>query len=208
MIEGRGIAFHPSHKLTAVHAEARELVFDEKPGARYDLLVAIPPHRGPRLVREAGLANEAGWVPVDRRTLATAHENVYAIGDVTAIPIPGRWKADVPLMLPKAGVFAHEQARVVAQRIAAGILGVGAAQDFCGDGYCMIEAGEDLAGFAFGNFFAEPSPEIRLQRVGRAWHLGKVLFERWWLTPSGLRRRALELALKSGARAYGVRLSL
>jgi hypothetical protein len=72
----------------------------------------------------------------------------------------------------------------------------------------MLEAGEDLAGFAFGNFFAEPSPEIRLQRVGRAWHLGKVLFERWWLTPSGLRRRALELALKSGARAYGVRLSL
>jgi hypothetical protein len=35
-----------------------------------------------------------------------------------------------------------------------------------------------------------------------------VLFERWWLTPAGLRRSALELALKSGARAHGVRLTL
>ena len=30
---------------------------------------------------------------------------------------------------------------------------------------------------AFGNFFAEPSPDVRLRRVGKAWHVGKVLFE-------------------------------
>ncbi len=208
MLDGRGITFHPAHRLTAVHPGSRDLVFDGKPSARYDLLVAIPPHRGPRLVREAGLANEAGWVPVDRRTLATARARVSAIGDVTAIPIPGRWKADVPLMLPKAGVFAHEQARIVAERIAAEITGTAAAPEFCGDGYCMLEAGEDLAGFAFGNFFAEPSPQIRLRRVGRAWHLGKVLFEQWWLAPAGLRRRALELALRAGAGSYGVPLAL
>jgi sulfide:quinone oxidoreductase len=208
MLEAWGVAFHPSHRLTTVGVGTRELFFDGKPAARYDLLVAIPPHRGPRVVREAGLANETGWVPVDRRTLAAARERVYAIGDVTAIPLPGRWKADVPLVLPKAGVFAHEQARVVARRIAAEIAGTLERAEFCGDGYCMLEAGEDLAGFASGNFFAEPSPEVRLRRVGRAWHLGKVLFERWWLTPAGLRRSALELALKSGARAHGVRLAL
>jgi sulfide:quinone oxidoreductase len=159
-------------------------------------------------VREAGLANDAGWVPVDRRTLQTPHEGVHAIGDVTAIPIPGRWKPDVPLMLPKAGVFAHDHARVVARRIAAEILGARAEEEFCGDGYCMLEAGEDLAGFAFGNFFGEPSPEVRLRRIGRAWHLGKVLFERWWLAPFGVRRRALQLALELGGRAYGVRVAL
>ena len=43
MLENRQIGFHPSHKLTAVDPEARELVFDAKPAARYDLLVAIPP---------------------------------------------------------------------------------------------------------------------------------------------------------------------
>ena len=208
MLRSRGIAFHPLHKLTAVDPRRQELAFDGKPSARYDLLVAIPPHHGPRLVREAGLANEAGWVPVDRRTLATAREDVYAIGDVTAISIPGRWKPDVPLMLPKAGVFAHDHARVVARRIAAEITGTATKEDFCGDGYCMLEAGEDLAGFAFGNFFAEPSPEVRLRHIGRAWHLGKVLFERWWLMPFGVRRRALQVALEWGGRAYGVRVVL
>lgn len=208
MLRSRGIAFHPSHKLTVVDPGRREIVFDGKPSARYDLLVAIPPHRGPRLVREAGLANEAGWVPVERLTLATPRQGVYAIGDVTAVPIPGRWRPDVPLMLPKAGVFAHDQARVVARRIVGQIMGARAEADFCGDGYCMLEAGEDLAGFAFGNFFAEPSPEVRLRHVGKAWHLGKVLFEQWWLAPFGVRRRALQLALEWGGRAYGVRVTL
>lgn len=207
MLRSRGIAFHPAHTLLAVDPAKRELAFDGNPSARYDLLIAIPPHRGPRLVREAGLANDSGWVPVDRRTLATSREGVYAIGDMTAIPIPGRWKPDVPLMLPKAGVFAHDQARVVAGRIAADVAGT-TAEDFCGDGYCMLEAGDDLAGFAFGNFFAEPSPDVRLKHVGRAWHLGKVLFERWWLAPFGVRRRALGLALEWGGRAYGVRVAL
>jgi hypothetical protein len=72
----------------------------------------------------------------------------------------------------------------------------------------MLEAGEDLAGFAFGNFFAEPSPEVRLKHVGKAWHLGKLLFESWWLAPFGLRRRALQLALEVGGGAYGVRVKL
>jgi sulfide:quinone oxidoreductase len=208
MLRSRGIAFHPSHKLTAVDPGQRELVFDGNPAMRYDLLVAIPPHRGPGIVREAGLANEAGWVPVDRRTLATPREGVYAIGDVSAIPIPGRWKPDVPLMLPKAGVFAHDHARVVAGRITAAVVGSSAQDEFCGDGYCMLEAGEDLAGFAFGNFFGEPAPEVRLRRIGKAWHLGKVLFEQWWLAPFGPRRRALQLALEWGGRAYGVRVAL
>jgi sulfide:quinone oxidoreductase len=204
MLETKGVTFHPMHKLTAVKPQSRELFFEGKEPVRYDLLVAIPPHRGPGLVRQAGLANEAGWIPVDRATLITRHEKVYALGDVTAIPIPGRWKAEVPLMLPKAGVFAHAQAEVVAHRIAAEIAGAGARETFCGDGYCMLEAGGGLAGFAFGNFFAEPSPEVQLRKIGRAWHVGKVLFEQWWLAPFGLRRETLRLALKLGGKALGI----
>jgi sulfide:quinone oxidoreductase len=208
MLEGKGIAFHPLHKLEAVNPQARELVFEGRKPVGYDLLVAIPPHRGSRLVREAGLANEAGWVPVDHSTLATRHENVYALGDVTAISIPGRWKPDVPLMLPKAGVFAHVQARVVARRIAGEITGVAARDTFCGDGYCMLEAGQGLAGFAFGNFFAEPSPQVQLRKMGSRWHWGKVLLEKWWLAPYGPRRQGLRLALTLGGRALGIPVGL
>lgn len=210
MLAGKGVAFHPLHKLTAVDPAARELTFEavgatEAAGpVKYDLLVSIPPHRSPRVVRESGLANEAGWVPVDRARLTTKHENVYALGDVTAIPIPGRWKPDVPMVLPKAGVFAHAQAEVVARRIAAEITGARPAEEFCGDGYCMLEAGEGIAGFAYGDFFAEPSPRVELRQLSALWHWGKVLFEQWWLAPYGPRREALRLAITLGGRGMGI----
>jgi len=206
MLRARGVMFHPLHKITAVDGSARELRFEGQPPARFDLLAAIPPHRSPRVVREAGLAGETGWVPVNPKTLATRHERVYAIGDVSAIPLPGRWKPDVPLMLPKAGVFAHAQAEIVARRIAAQITGTAAVREFGGHGYCMLEAGESIAGFAFGDFFGEPSPRVELRRLGRAWHWGKVLFEQWWLASPGPRRETLRVALSLGARWLGVPL--
>ena len=208
MLHAKGIDFHPLHKLTSVDPSAREMSFDNGVRVGYDLLVAVPPHRAPRAVVEAGLTNQAGWVPVNPQTLRTSQDGVYAIGDVTAIPIPGRWKPDVPLMLPKAGVFAHAQAEVVAQRIVAEVTGRSCEAAFCGDGYCMLEAGEDLAGFAFGNFFAEPAPNVQLRQIGKAWHLGKVLFEKWWLAPVGLRRSAIGWAMKAGGRHYGIPLNL
>jgi sulfide:quinone oxidoreductase len=187
---------------------ARELIFDAGQRVTYDLLVAVPPHRAPKAVVEAGLTNQAGWIPVDPHTLGTNQDGVYAIGDVTAIPIPGRWKPDVPLMLPKAGVFAHAQAEVVAQRIVAEVTGRHSEAMFCGDGYCMLEAGEDLAGFAFGNFFAEPAPNVQLRQIGKAWHLGKVLFEKWWLSPVGYRRSLIGWVVKAGGRFYGIPITL
>lgn len=210
MLAKAGVHFHPLHKLTGVNALTRELTF-ERIGAsqidstfKYDLLIAIPPHRSPRVVRDSGLTNEAGWIPVNRETLQTQYENVYALGDVTAISIPGRWKPEVPLMLPKAGVFAHTQAEVVAQRIADEISGSVPDHVFCGDGYCMLEAGGNLGGFAFGNFFAEPSPQIELRNLGTVWHLGKVLFEQWWLAPHGLKREALRLAITLGSKGLNI----
>jgi len=208
MLDSQGIAFHPLHKLLAVNSEAQELSFENREPVKYDLLVAIPPHRAPSIVREAGLANEAGWVPVDRETLETEHENVYAIGDVTALSIPGRWKPDMPLMLPKAGVFAHGQAKVVVQRIITEITGRGTKEVFCGDGYCMLEAGEAVAGFAYGDFFAEPNPQVELKKMGKSWHLGKVLFEKWWLAPIGLRRTIWGLTLKLGGKTLGIPVDL
>lgn len=208
MLEQRGVAFHPLHRLTAVRGDTRELHFDGQSPVTYDLLVAIPPHRAPALIREAGLAGETGWIPVDRQTLATSHDGVFAIGDVTTVPIPGRWKPDVQLMLPKAGVFAHGQALIVASRIAAAIRGAASTTTFGGDGFCMLEAGDGLAGVAFGDFFHQPSPDVQVKAISKSWHLGKVLFEQWWLSPWGPRRTLLKSALAVGSRLSGIQLKL
>jgi len=204
MVEDRGITFHPLQKLTEVNPATRTISFEGKESFAYDLLIAVPPHRSPHVVREARLANQAGWVPVDSATLATKDENVYAIGDITAIPLPGRWKPDMPLMLPKAGVFAHAQALVVAHVIADHIAGKIARHKFSGEGYCMLEAGEHLAGFASGQFFGEPSPQIRLRQIGRNWHLGKVMFEKWWLSAPGVKKESLRLLMALGAKGLRV----
>jgi len=97
---------------------------------------------------------------------------------------------------------------VVARRISAEIAATGERDNFPGIGYCMLEAGESLAGFAYGNFFAEPSPQIELHKMGKSWHLGKVLFEQWWLSPYGLKRETLRLALSLGGRTLGIPISI
>ena len=204
MLQSKGIRFHGLQTLKAVDTQTRTATFQQGEAFSYDLLVAIPPHRPPGLLRDAGITNPAGWVAVNARTLGTEHERVFAIGDVTAIPIPGRWKPDVPLMLPKAGVFAHAQAEVVAARIAAEISGGRSQKEFWGEGYCMLEAGEDLAGMAYGNFFAQPAPQVNLREIGRAWHIGKVLFEKWWLASPGWKREFYAAMLRVGAKAYGI----
>ena len=204
MLSARGIAYRPLHKLVSVNPETRQLEFEGKGSFGFDMLVAIPPHVAPQVVKRCALSNESGWIPVDRSSLATKVQNVFAIGDVTTVPIPGRWKPDLPLMLPKAGVFAHAQASVVAQRIGALVLGRETSASFCGDGYCMLEAGEGLAGFAHGNFFAEPSPEVRLRQIGKAWHIGKILFEKWWLAPYGIRRELYRRSIALGSRLMGI----
>jgi sulfide:quinone oxidoreductase len=208
MLSSKGIIFHPLHKLVSVDPQNHSLSFEGKESVLYDMLIAIPPHRGGRIVREAGLTNDAGWVPVDGLTLTTKHEHIYAIGDITAISIPGRWKPDVPMMLPKAGVFAHVQAEIVARRIVAEINGKISKDGFFGGGYCMLEAGEGLAGFAFGDFYTEPSPRLELRNIGRAWHLGKVLFEQWWLSPFGVKKEILRTFLALGTKVFKIPASV
>lgn len=208
MLESKGITFHPLHKIVSVNSQAREINFEGKDPVRFDMLVAIPPHRASNIVREAGLSNEAGWIPVDRQTLQTNTENVYAIGDITAIGIPGRWKPDVPMMLPKAGVFAHDQAEIVAHRVADEINGQTPSAQFHGTGYCMLEAGESMAGFAYGDFFNNPNPTLQLRNIGKAWHFGKVLFEQWWLSPFGLRKSILGFMLKFGAKTLKIPIKM
>jgi len=175
MVEARGIAYHPEHQVKEVDAANRRIIFANGVETEFDLLLYVPPHRAPAVVREAGLTNESGWVPVDRHTLQTKFENVFALGDITTIPL----KMGRPL--PKAGVFAHGQAEVVAHNIAHAWTGKGAPRQFSGEGMCFIETGGGRAGIGKGNFYAEPTPQVEMRGPNRFWHMGKILYEKHWL---------------------------
>lgn len=206
MLSERGVGYHPTHALRS--AEGGVLTFEGREPISADLVVAIPRHLPPPIVRTAGVANDAGWAAANPRTLATNDPLIFAIGDCASIALPGRWKPDTPLLLPKAGVFAHAQAVALAGRIAASVTGDPNPPEFCGDGFCMLEAGEHLAGFAYGDFYATPSPEVHLRQVGKAWHASKVLFEKWWLAEPGIRKSMLGAAMTTGAKLLGIPVSL
>jgi len=174
----RGIEFFPQQNTTRVDGRARRVIFEDGSEARYDLLIAIPPHEAPQVVRDAQLTNASGWIPVDPKTLQVKQppdaRDVYAIGDVTVVPLPGRFNPALGLSLPKAGVFAEAHGRIVAHRIAAKVLGQAPEESFDGKGYCYLETGGHLAVKAEGSFFELPHPIMRKEAPDEAQFQDKV----------------------------------
>lgn len=175
LLAQKGIGYFPEHHIRSADAASRRLEFANGARTSFDVLAYVPPHRAPRVIRESALAGATGWISVDRHTLETPFADVYAVGDVVSIPLA------LGKPLPKAGVFAHAEAEVVAENIAASILGTPSTARFNGHGQCFLEVGEGRAGLGSGNFYAEPTPDIAVREPSRWNHFGKFLFEKAWL---------------------------
>jgi sulfide:quinone oxidoreductase len=175
LLEAKGIPYHPEHQVKSVDAAVKRLEFTNGAQATFEVLAYVPPHRAPRVVRDSALAGETGWVSVDRHTLETRFPGVYALGDVVSIPLA------LGKPLPKAGVFAHREAEVVAKNIAARLTGGTASARFDGHGECFVEIGGGRAAAGGGDFYAEPTPVVTVRAPSLWNHWAKVLFEKDWL---------------------------
>ena len=166
-LAAEGITFRAKTTATAVEPGAVVAADTRIP---FDLLLGVPPHRVPGVVTESGLAEPGGWVKVDRATLETRFPNVFAIGDVTAIPL------STGQPLPKAGVFAHAQGEVVAHRIADQLAGRTPTAVFDGRGMCFLETGHGRATMVRGDFYAAP-PDVALAEASEEHLAAKHAFE-------------------------------
>jgi sulfide:quinone oxidoreductase len=170
-LAGRMIDFKPNAK--ADHVEKARVVLKENAGdVPFDLLLAVPPHRVPKIVVDAGLAEAGGWVKVNARTLETSFPDVYSVGDVTGIPMANGQP------VPKAGVFAEGEGEIVAERIAARLAGKEPSSTYAGEGFCFLEVGDGEAMYVRGNFLAEPAPEVELTPPSQESLEEKAQFER------------------------------
>jgi sulfide:quinone oxidoreductase len=168
------IGFLPQRAVERVEGENRRLLFTDGSWEDYDLLAVVPPHRPPGAVVRAGLG-ASGWIPVDARTLASGHEGVWAIGDVTLLTLPNGKP------LPKASVFAEGEAEVVAYGVARH-LGYDTPEPwYAGYGSCYIELGEHVAAKGEGNFLEPPAPAVTLHEPSSHFHQEKVDQETDWL---------------------------
>jgi len=167
-LTARGITFQVGAKVQRFEADRLVLPDSTVDG---DVLIGVPPHRPPSVVKESGLTGEGEWIKVDPGTLKTGHERVYAIGDVTGIKLANG------LGLPKAGVMAELEGKTVAAAIAAEIGGRKAPAPFDGNGFCFVEMGKRSAALVRGSFFHAPEPEIKLAEPSGANAEAKRRFE-------------------------------
>jgi sulfide:quinone oxidoreductase len=161
--------------------------FEEHP---YDLLIVVPPHKGAQVVIDSGLAPKSGWLPTDRHTLQVKtvakpapgqadediprYPNIYALGDATDLP------------LSKAGSTAHFEAPIVAERVAAAVLGrepEGKDASYTGKVMCFFEVGDGKGTLLQFDYDHPPKPP----KPNRIWHLGKIVFNKtyWHTVPKG-----------------------
>jgi sulfide:quinone oxidoreductase len=172
LLNERGIEYVPNQQIVEVDRNENAVRLADGGSISYDLFVGIPVHRAPDVVARSGLAVN-GWVPVERNNLATRFSDVYAVGDITALP------------MAKAGVFAEAAARVVADDIAARLRGDVLHGSYEGAGTCYIELGGGKVGRVEANFFGGPTPTARLVGPSRELAADKAAFaatrqERWF----------------------------
>ena len=153
LINSEKIVFHDSCKIKSV--EPNKMIFENNQEANFDLLLAVPPHISPKVIYEAGLAKDSGFIKIDR-DCKTSFENVFAIGDVTSLPVTEK------IAVPKAGIFAEGEGITVAKNIISKIHSQKESELFDGKGGCFIESGRDTASIIEVDMFSNSTPSTNL----------------------------------------------
>ncbi len=165
----RDINLLSQHQVVALEPETRQARLADGRRLAYDLFIGVPLHQPPRVVRESALGQQ-GWIRVNQETLETAFPGVYAVGDVTHIPV-GQGA------VPKAGAFAESGARVVVQDIVRRITGRGAPARFEAVGTCFLEFGGGEVAQISANYLGQPQPQVALEGPSPDLRQGKARFE-------------------------------
>ncbi len=175
LLNNNHINFHPLHKLKRV-SDKKTIEFENGNKTSYDVLVMIPPHQVPKIIKDSNLLGDGDqhWINVDKFTLRTKYKNAFAIGDVTEI------RLDQTTTIPKAGIFAEGEAKIVSQQIINEIKNINSkkAVKFDGKGFCFMEIGDKKAGYIDTDFYNEAGPITRLDPPSGEFYQKKLDFER------------------------------
>lgn len=179
VLRDRSIRLATDFAVEQVDAEKQKLVAFDGRALPFDLLVTVPTNMGAQYVIDSGLGDDLGFVPVDKKTLAsTKHENVFAVGDASNIPTS------------KAGSVAHFSIDILVENFVQAYAGKPMTHSFDGHANCFIESGRGKAMLLDFNYDTEPlTGSFPLTTVGpmsllketRFNHMGKLAFEQiYW----------------------------
>ena len=94
VVQRKEIDLKTSHNLTEIRAADKVAIFEatgetgtEMVSLPYDMIHVTPPMSAPDFIKHSPLANETGWVDVDKYTTQhTRYPNVFSLGDASSLP--------------------------------------------------------------------------------------------------------------------------
>lgn len=121
------------HNLIEIDGEKKIAIFDHK-GTRvekeYDFIHVVPPMSSPDFIAKSPLANEGGWVDVDKYTTQhTKFKNVFSLGDCSSLPTS------------RTGAAIRKQAPVTVQNIVSFLDGKSLIAKYDGYASCPLVTG-------------------------------------------------------------------
>ncbi|AMV40211.1 FAD/NAD(P)-binding oxidoreductase [Planctomyces sp. SH-PL62] len=155
VIARRGIETLFGHDLIAVRPEAKEAVFrrtgsGDEVVLAYDMIHVTPPMSAPDFIKRSPLADDSGWVDVDKHTLRHArYPNVFGLGDASNLPTS------------KTGAAVRKQAPVVVGNLVSAMRGEPPVARYDGYTSCPLVTGHGrlvLAEFDYDKAPAETFP--------------------------------------------------
>ena len=95
VVAGYGILTNFNHNLVAIDGPAKTATFEttdadgnkQRVSKAFDMIHVTPPQSAPDFIKKSPLANAAGWVDVNDRTLQhNKFSNIFGLGDATSTP--------------------------------------------------------------------------------------------------------------------------
>lgn len=168
----KGIEGRFRHNLVEIRGEAKEAVFEnlethERVTLKYDMIHVTPPQGPPDFIKNSPLANDAGWVDVDKFTLQhVRYPNVFGIGDASSLPTS------------KTGAAIRKQAPVLVANLLAVIRGQQPTAKYNGYTACPIPTGYGslvMAEFDYDHNPAESFPINQAKERRSMWLVKKYV---------------------------------
>ena len=179
VVAGYGIKPYFNHNLIAIDGPAKTATFEltDAEGKQqqlvksFDMIHVTPPQSAPDFIKNSPLANAAGWVDVNEKTLQhNKFSNIFGLGDATSTPNA------------KTAAAVRKQVPVLVDNIFQLIDGKPVDENYDGYGSCPLTTSLStvmLAEFAYGGKVTPSFPWLDPRKSLFIWWIGKKIGFPW-----------------------------
>ena len=174
-----GIKTSFGHNLVAIDGPAKTATFEttgadgtkQQVSKPFDMIHITPPQSAPDFIKKSPLANAAGWVDVNPKTLQhVKFSNIFGLGDATSTPNA------------KTAAAVRKQVPVVVDNILGLINSIPVAEGYDGYGSCPLTTSLNtvmLAEFAYDGKVTPSFPLLDPRKNRAIWFWGKTTGFPW-----------------------------